>query len=192
MNFLFKTTLQQRLFTYVFTHPDDSYYVRELANIIDVSPGNLSRELAKCTSEGLFTYKINGNLKLFTLNKSHPLYAALKEIVYKTFGVEGALRELVAKYEEISLAILHGSFAKQKEKTNSDIDLIIVENSPKNLDQDKFIADIEKLEGKLGREINFISYSKKEFRREKNKEGSFLALVLREKKIILKGRVDEK
>ena len=192
MDLIFKTSLQKKLLTYVFTHPDDHYYVRELAELIDVSAGNLSKELTRCSAEGLFTFKKRGNLKLYTLNKSHPLFSSLKEIIFKTSGVEGALRDLVSKYKHIKLAILHGSFAKNTSKTDSDIDLIIIENIKTDSLQDKFLLNIKKLEEKLNREINFTCYNQKEFETEKDKKGSFLSLVLKGKMIILKGELNEK
>ena len=42
---LLENKLRKKLLTYSFTHPDESYYVRELANLIGMDAGNLSREL---------------------------------------------------------------------------------------------------------------------------------------------------
>ena len=36
------------------THPDEYYYVKELASIINEDAGNLSRELSKFEEEGLY------------------------------------------------------------------------------------------------------------------------------------------
>jgi hypothetical protein len=41
----------------------------------------------------------------------------------------------------------------------------------------------------LNREVNFTFYNRKEFAKEKNKEGGFLNLVLKDKIIILKGAI---
>jgi low affinity Fe/Cu permease len=53
--------------------------------------------------------------------------------------------------------------------------------------QNKFSRDIRDLESKLNREINFTSYNKNEFEKERRKEGGFLHLVLEDKIVILKG-----
>jgi len=43
MALLLNTKLRRKLLTYSFTHPDENYYVRELASLIDEDAGNLSR-----------------------------------------------------------------------------------------------------------------------------------------------------
>jgi predicted transcriptional regulator with HTH domain len=44
---LLNSKLKRKLLTYSFTHPDESYYVRELAYLTQEDPGNLSRELKR-------------------------------------------------------------------------------------------------------------------------------------------------
>ena len=186
MTILFTTKLRKKLLTYSFTHPDERFYVRELASLIDEDPGNLSRELRRLEKDGLFDSSSKGNIKFYSLNKSYPLFKELKQIVFKTEGVEGTLRILVHKYKAISLAFIYGSYAKNREKSTSDIDLAIVGKFPRN----DFTRQIKNLESKLNRDINFSSYNKEEFLREKKKKGSFLNLVLKDKVIILKGKVN--
>lgn len=186
MAILFRTKLREKLVTYSFTHPDEHFYVRELAGLIDEDAGNLSRELRKLEKEGLFDSSSKGNIKFYSLNKSYPLFQELKQIVFKTEGVEGSLRDLVHKYKGISFAFIYGSYAKNKEKKTSDIDLAIVGEFPRN----EFTRQIRDLESKLNRDINFTSYAEGEFTKERKKEGSFLNMVLKGKIIILKGKVN--
>jgi predicted nucleotidyltransferase len=185
MTILFKTKLRKKLLTYTFTHPNEHFYVRELAGLIDEDAGNLSRELRELEKEGLFDSFSKGNVKFYSLNRAYPLFPELKQIVFKTEGVEGSLRALVYKYEGISLAFIYGSYAKNKENKTSDIDLAIVGDIPRN----EFTRQIRELELKLNREINFTSYREEEFIKERKGEGSFLNLVLKGKIIILKGKV---
>ena len=185
MSILLGTRLRGKLLTYSFTHPDESYYVRELSSLIDEDPGNLSRELRKLEEEGLFFSSTRGRIKLYSLNKSYPLFSELKKIILKTEGVEGSLKELILAYKGISLAFIFGSYAKNKEKKLSDVDLIVVGDFP----QAKFIRDIRGLESKLNREINFTAYSEEEFEKEKKKEGSFLNQILKKEIILVKGEL---
>jgi len=182
--FLFlNSKLRRKLLTYSFTHPDESYYVRELSQLIDVDPGNLSRELKRLEDEGLYISRVKGRIKFFSLNKKYPLFEELKRIIFKTEGVQGSLRDLVQKYEGITLAFLYGSFAKKEDKKTSDIDLVVVGEFPRN----SFTRDIRQLESKLNREINFTPYAEKEFTKDRKKEGGFLNLVLKDNLIVLKG-----
>lgn len=186
MSVLLNTKLRKKLLTYSFTHPDENYYVRELAGLIDEDPGNLSRELKKLEDEGLYTSVTKGRVKFYSLNKRYPLFKELKKIIFKTEGVEGSLREVIWRYREIALAFIYGSYARSKEKRESDIDLVVVGEIPQN----KFTRDIRVLETKLNREINFTLYNMKEFEKEREKEGGFLNLILSDKMIILKGSLD--
>lgn len=186
MTILLNTKLRRKLFTYSFTHPDEQYYVRELASLIDEDPGNLSRELRKIEEEGLFVSSKKGNVKFYSLNRHHPLFNELKAIIFKTEGVEGSLRNLVSGYKSIALAFIYGSYAKNKERSSSDVDLVVVGVFPLN----KFTSEIRKLESKLNREINFTYYDIKEFTKKRKREGDFLDLVLKDKMIILKGKLN--
>ncbi len=122
--------------------------------------------------------------KFYSLNKRYPLFKEIKGIVFKTEGVEGSLKEAVAKYKGISFAAIYGSYAKGRENKTSDIDLIVVGEFPTQA----FTRDIRSLESKLNREINFTSYTPEELEQERKKEGGFLNLVLKGKARVLKGK----
>jgi uncharacterized protein len=185
MSVILNTKLRRKLLTYSFTHADEDYYVRELSSLIDEDPGNLSRELRKLEEEGLFSSHIRGRAKFYSLNKQYPLFIEIKKIVFKTEGVEGSLKEVMTKYREIAFAFIYGSYAKNKEKKTSDIDVVVVGRFP----HDAFTRDIRSLESKLNREINFTSYTPEELERERKKEGGFLNLVLKGKIHVLKGKL---
>jgi predicted nucleotidyltransferase len=182
---LLRTKLRKKLLAYSFTHADENYYVRELASYIHGDPGNLSRELRKLESEGLYKSVIRGKVKLYSLDKSYPLFSEFKAILFKTEGVFGTLKELVSGYKDIILAFIYGSYAKNRENASSDIDIVVVGD----FDRDAFTEELRKLEARLSREINFNAYTKEEFYVERKKHGGFLNLVLKEKILLLKGKL---
>ncbi len=186
MSVLLSTKLRKKLLTYSFTHPDEDHYVRELSSLIEGDPGNLSRELRILEEEGLYTSVTRGRIKLYSLNKRYPLFQELKKIIFKTEGVEGALKKVVGRFKGISLALIYGSYAKNQEKKTSDIDLMVVGKFPRS----KFTREIRTLELKLGREINFTLHTREEFDMERRKEGGFLNLILKDKVAILKGTLN--
>lgn len=181
-----KTKLRRNLLTYSFTHPDENYYVRELAVLINEDPGNLSRELRKLKEDGLYVSHTRGGSKFYSLNKDYPLFDELKKIISKTEGVEGSLRSLLAKFDGVILGLIYGSYAKDKINKASDIDLLVVGEFP----QDQFTRQIRNLESKLNREINFTFYSKNEFDKKRKEKGSFLNSILKDSIIILKGKLN--
>jgi len=182
-----KSRLRQKLLTYFFTNPSLSLYVREIAAILHQDPGNLSKELNKLKKAGLFISSVKGKQKYFSLNTKHPLYKELKSIIFKTVGVEGALKNIITNTKGIVLSFVYGSFAKNKQNDLSDIDLLIIGNP----DEDKLMAEIESLEKKLLREINYNIYQKREFTNMLKKKDSFVTNIIKRPKIMLKGSINE-
>lgn len=183
-----KTDLRRKLLAYTFTHCDESFYVRQIAILIDEDPGNLSRELRKLEQEGVYVSSTKGNVKFYSVNKSYLLFKELKKIVFKTEGVEGSLKKAILKYKGVSSAFIYGSYAKNKEKSSSDVDVVVVGDFNRN----KFTNDVRGLEFKLNREINFTIYGEDDFEKEKGEKGSFLNLVSEGKVIFLKGEKNDK
>lgn len=179
--------LRSKLLSYFFTNPEKNLYVRELAVILDEDPGNLSRELRRLEQEGIFASSVKGRVKFYSLDRKYPLFNDLKNMLFKTDGVGGSLRQLISKYTGIKLAFIYGSYAKGKERKGSDIDIVIVGAFPRN----DFTRDLRALESRLSREINFNSYAEEEFSKEIKKKGGFLNIVIKSKVILLKGKLND-
>lgn len=181
--YLFTSSLRRRLLAHYFTHPDEKYYVREAASLLGLDPGNLSKELKRLAREGLFVEEQKGRIKFYRLNSDYPLFNEMKQIIFKTEGVEGSLRSLVNSFPEIQAAFIYGSYAQGKESASSDVDLMVV-GAP---DRKHFTSRIRDLEERLQREINFTLYLGDEFEKKSRQKGGFLALVKAGPKILLKG-----
>ena len=103
-------------------------------------------------------------------------------MVFKTVGVAGELKKLANAFEQIKLALIHGSCAQGAEQAGSDVDMILVGEPPVD-----FVKQLRKLEERLGRSINYTWYPPQEYIKESRTKGSFLNMVLKKKTIILKG-----
>jgi len=176
-----RSKLRRKLFVHFFTNPEANHYGRELARLLDVDPKNLSSELARLETEGLFASEVRGQQKYFRLNRNHPLYEEFRRIVFKTIGVVGQLRSTLAHMQGVEEAYLYGSFARNQEDAESDIDVLIV-GEP---NAEKLEEVIRKLERQLGREINYTLMGPKEFKTRQKKKDAFLADIWRHKKINL-------
>lgn len=181
-----KSRLRKKIFTYFFTNQDANLYLREIAAFLKEDPGNLSKEFARLEKEKIFISAPRGNQKYFALNKKHPLYNELKSIIFKTVGVEGSLKNIVNGMDAVVFSFVYGSFAKSKENSASDIDLLIVGRP----DEDILMQKIEELEKRLEREINYNIFPKEEFKERIEKKDSFILNILKRPKIILKGSTD--
>jgi len=185
MNILTKNCVQ--LLSLFLTNPDKSFYMQEIGKILGKKPGVFQRTLNKMVDEGILHSEYRANARYFSANKDYPLYAELKNIVFKTAGVQGSLQDILRPLESVEYAFVYGSFAKQKERDFSDIDLLII-GSP---DEQALIEQLERLEAKLKREINYNIYSLKSVKENIKKKNPFLLNVLHGKKIMLIGQENE-
>ncbi len=184
---IFKSKTRRELFRLYFTNPDTEYYLRDLERILNIPVSMVRNELLRLETEGLFISHKKGNLVYFSLNKSYPLFDEFKSIVFKTVGIQGLLRQTFQKIKGVKIAFIYGSFAKNEEKTSSDIDLLVIGE----LDEDNLVREISHLEKVLKREINYTLYTGNEFKKKKRQKDSFILDVMRSKKIFLIGRTDD-
>ncbi len=172
---------RQKLLAYYFTNPSGDHYIRELAELLNVDPANLFRELTRLEREGLFLSEKRGKQKYFRLNRSYPLYKEMRSIVSKTVGAVGQLRNALKQIPGVQEAHLYGSFARNQHDAASDIDILLIGN-PK---PDELESAIGKLERRLRREINYTLVSPEEFRARRVAKDAFLEDIWRHKRITL-------
>jgi predicted nucleotidyltransferase len=180
---IFKSKARMALLRLYFTNPDKEYYLRELERILSTPVSVIRKELVALESSGIFKSSRKANLCYYSLNKKYPLYDELKNIVFKTVGIQGALAELLLSIEGIEVAFIYGSYAKNESNTKSDVDLFIIGS----IDEDDLLPEINKLEKTLHREINYSLYSKKDFSKKRTEKDSFIKDVVQNKKIFLIG-----
>lgn len=182
-----KSRLRKALLGYFCTNIDARLYLRQAACLLGEDPGNLSRELAHLESMGIFNSNVSGKQRYYSLNKQYSLFNELKSVVFKTIGVEAALKEIAVSILGLDRAFIYGSFARDEEKSSSDIDILLVGN----FSEDELIKKLTSLENKLQREINYTIYSPREFAKKMKIKGSFLNEVLKTKFILLKGKPND-
>lgn len=185
--YISKSKIRQGLLTLFFTNPSQKYYLRELQRLLGYSAGSIRRELLKFQEDNLFNTNKVGNLLFYAINTDHPLFKELKSIVSKTIGVEGGLKKTLSLINGIKVAFIYGSFASRKEKSASDIDLMVI-GDPNTSNLNEKIAELEK---RLKREINPTIYSLQEYRTKKRAKSGFIADLLKNPKIMLVGREND-
>ena len=166
-----------------FTNSDQAFYMQEIGRILGKKPGTFQRTLNNLVSEGTLESEYRANARYFKVNKNYPLFEELKSIVFKTVGVSGSLKDVLERVGNVEFAFIYGSFAKAKEDCMSDIDLVAIGD----LDEDRLIRELDKLEEQLQREINYKLYTLKEFRKEVEGRTPFLVEILRDKKVMVIG-----
>lgn len=182
-----KSKIRQDLLVLFFTNSSQRYYLRELRRLLGHSAGSMRRELLKFQQDGLFNTHKAGNLLYYSINTAHPLFKELKSIISKTVGVEASLKSALSSVPKIKTAFVYGSFASKKEKTASDIDLMII-GDPETPKLNEKISNLEK---RLKREINPTIYSAPEYRAKKKSKRGFITDLLKNPKIMLIGKEDD-
>ena len=99
---------------WMFTHPDEHYYVRQLTLLIHEDSINISRELSGLSELGILLGRREGKQKFYTVNKECPVYHELEGLILKTYGLADVLRPVLTPFErQITIAFIYGSFAKR-------------------------------------------------------------------------------
>lgn len=176
---------QQTLLALFVSNVDGSYHLHEIGRILGKKPGVFQKALNALENEGILKSTFRGNQRLVSLNKTYPLLKEITKIVQKTVGVEALLKEMVSLEPKIQTAYIFGSYAKDKMKSNSDIDLVLV--GYKEI-EDKMLQETEKIEKRIQREINIKFYTVFEYAKKKKQRDPFLEEILSDKHIILKGK----
>jgi DNA-binding transcriptional ArsR family regulator len=164
--------------------PAKEWYLSDLASHLGVGPSTLQRALSKLTRAGILLRHRNGNRVYYRADPACPILAELSGILTKTSGIAEPLRAALTPLAgKILLAFIHGSVAEARERSESDIDLIIVGEVANG---DVALA-LRPLQERLGREINTTRYTSREFVAKVSSGHHFLSAVLKKPKIFLIG-----
>jgi len=166
-----------------FTNPGKTFYIQEIGRILDKKPGTFQRTLNNLISEGILTSEYKGNLRLIKVNKNYPIYNELKNIIFKTVGIQGSIKQILKEIGDIRIAFIYGSYAKSRENILSDVDLVIIGDP----NEGNLIDKLDSHEEKLRREINYKLYSFSDFKKAVEEKEPFILGILKDKKIMLIG-----
>ena len=181
--------VQQHVLGLLYGHADSDFHTNEIIRATNMGNGAVQRELAKLTQAGILTVKPLGNQKRYQVNQAHPLFAELRSIIIKTFGLADVVKEAIAPLaEKITCAFIYGSIAKQTDNAQSDIDLMIISESLSYAEIFKLLAPTET---QLDRKINPTFYRLTEWTRKKNADNNFIAQLIKQPKIFLIGTENE-
>ena len=166
-------------------HPDEAYYLRELARHIGGAVGAIQRELELLTASGLVRREVRGKQVYFQANQKAAIFTELQGLFAKTVGLVDILREsLMPLADRIHAAFVFGSAARGELHASSDVDLLVVGD----VSFGDVIAAIQGAEKRLGREVNPTVYSEQEFRAKVLAKQHFVTAVLTEPKMLVLGQ----
>jgi predicted nucleotidyltransferase len=168
----------------LYSHSDESFYLRQIARTAGVGLGALQRELKKLSEAGIIKRKTRGRQVYFQANPECPVYAELKNLVVKTVGVGDVLRAaLVPLADRISVAFLFGSLVRGGEHSGSDVDVMVVGD----VTFAEVVSVLGRVQATIRREINPLIYPPEEFRTKLAVDHHFLKKALEGTKFFLIG-----
>jgi len=166
---------RRAILSLLFGHPDEQFYLRQVAQLTGVCLGSVQRELQEMTRMGILLRKKQGMHVYYQADSSSPVFEELRSLVAKTIGVVPTLRDALSALEsQIVVAFVFGSIARGEEMNSSDIDVMVI--------GDASFSDVVKAtsitEHDLRREINPIVYTPMEFRTSVIEQHHFVTQVI--------------
>ncbi len=187
LKYLIHSKTKRKLLRQFLLNPDSRFYVRELEKQLKEPINAIRRGLSHLEKAGLLMVKREGNLKYYQVNQTSPIFPELKRILHLTMGVGESLKKALSSYDSVKFAFIYGSIARNEEDSKSDVDLMVIGEA----DEISMHKTISGLEEELRREINYTVMPITEFKRKLKSGDPFIKRIIREPKIVLKGKLDE-
>jgi predicted nucleotidyltransferase len=185
---LFGSKLRAKVLGWLFSHPDERYFVRQLTALLKEDSTNVSRELARLAKTGILVSTTEGRQKYYQANRQSPIFNELHGLMLKTVGVADIIKKaLEPRIAEIKLAFIFGSVARRAEDRFSDIDLLVVGD----ITFGEVVDLVSTAEEALNRELNPVVYTLAEFNKRLSEDHYFIRDILSGDKIFVVGDENE-
>lgn len=183
LKLLFGSEARVRILSLFMLNPASEFYLRQIARRLDLPPHAVTQETKRLTEIGLLRRERRGNNVYFRVNRNFPILPELKAIILRTVGIGDRLREALAEQGSIDVAFIYGSYAKDNENLESDVDVFIVGD----LSQRQVTPVLSQLEEEIRRELNATVFTREEVRQRMNSSDHFVSSVMANRKIFLIG-----
>jgi len=185
LDILTKSTVRKKILLLFFYNQNKEFYLREIAKLVESSPGTTKREIDRLMKQNLLTMFRMANASFYKLNLKNQLIPYLEGIIANTIGIEIVLKNIFTERKDVKFAFIFGSYAKQQFKSDSDIDLYVIGE----IDGKKLHNILQKAEEHIHRPINYHLATLAEF--EENFKKDFFHQEIASKYILLTNNEDE-
>jgi len=110
--------------TKFFLNPQAKAYLRGLEETFGESSNAVRLELNRFEQAGLLSSEMEGNRKVYTANRKHPLFPDIHNILRKHLGIDQIIEEVTRKLGKVQEVWLSGEFAKGN--VSATIELLLV------------------------------------------------------------------
>ena len=179
---------KRKILALFFLNPDQEYYFSEVVRLTGTRQGVIQRELKSLADAEILNTEKRGRQKFYSVNRRHPIFPDLRNVIFKTFGVIDKVREALEPLgEKIDVAFVYGSFARGQEVSGSDLDLFLVGK----IQLDELVSALSTVENAIGREINPTLFSAADFKKKWSQRNHFLKSVAKSEREYVIGSEDE-
>ena len=183
------TDSQAKVYLWIYGQPERSYHLSELRRLTGLGSASLQREINRLVVAGLANSTLKGNQRQISANLQSPLFKELSDLTRKVMGAAALITEALRPIEQkIEVAFLYGSVAKQSDRAESDIDIMMIGS---DLTLGEVLEQLLPVEEMLCRKVNPICYTVREFKKRLSDTDSFVNKVLSQPLIQLFGNMDD-
>jgi len=175
---------RRKLLATLLLRAGERYHVRELGRMTGISAGSVHRELKVMAESGLLLREHVGNQVLYQADQDCPIYQELAAIFRKTIGFADLLHNALEDIDDkVVLAFVFGSMASGRQKSTSDIDVLVLGDATLA----EVVVALSPLRQTLGREINPVAMTTDNFLAQLDQQERFAMRVLEEPKVFVSG-----
>ena len=124
LNQLITSKTRLRLLIKFFISQANKGYLNGLANEMGESTNSIRKELNHLYDAGYLKKVKQDNKVEYQVDTSHPLYEALKKIVFKHLGLEDLVEVVLERMGDVNNILLIGDYAKGVDSGNIEVFLI--------------------------------------------------------------------
>jgi predicted nucleotidyltransferase len=180
--------VRRRVLGALFMDPSQELYLREVVRRVNLAPATVHREVVALSSAGILERRAEGRQVYYRANRGCPIFAELRGLVLKTVGVGDVLREALQPLgDRVEYAFVFGSMADGTDAPESDVDLLVV--GPVELRD--LAPHLRTAREALGREVNTVTMSVRDFRAGAEDGDHFLSTILDRPTIAVKGNLHD-
>jgi len=183
---ILSSRVRAEIFRLLFGLNEKELHLREMERQVALSLGTIRQDLQKLVKLDLVKTRRDGNRLYYRANTEHPLYPEIRNLVLKTAGLVEIFKSVLDR-EGVVVAFVFGSLASSKERSESDVDLMVIGT----IGLRTLSSWLSGVSEQIAREINPHTLSVEEFRRRKQEGNHFLTNVLESPKLFIIGNQND-
>lgn len=167
--------MQVDLLGLLMLQPEREWRLEQLAKILKATPSSVHRELNRAVAAGLVTRSDDRRPHMFRAAQDSPIYPSIRELLDRTVGVPERFRRALQGFNDVRVAVIHGSWAGGQVRPTSDVDLLVIAEG----DRRAIRRAVRQVGRDVGREVDASVLTPEAFRELKREDNPFLAAIIR-------------